>query len=71
MNRILSKSGHVLVFLIVLAMLGLGHTVTAGELEEAAKKEGKLRIVAFPSFKGIAQAFQKKALRSRLDRRAP
>ncbi len=60
MNRILSKSGHVFVFLIVLAMLGLGHTVTAGELEEAAKKEGKLRIVAFPSFKGIAQAFQKK-----------
>ena len=39
MNRILSKSCYVLVSLIVLVMLALGHTVTAGELEEAAKKE--------------------------------
>ncbi|MEE9612936.1 MAG: hypothetical protein V3W19_16905, partial [Desulfatiglandales bacterium] len=60
MNRILSKSWYVLVSLTVLAMLALGHTVSAGELEEAAKKEGKIRIVAFPSFKGITKQFQKK-----------
>ncbi|MFQ5541601.1 MAG: ABC transporter substrate-binding protein [Candidatus Binatia bacterium] len=60
MNRILSKSCSVLVSFIVLATLGLGHTVIAGELEEAAKKEGRLRLVAFPSFKGIAGAFQKR-----------
>jgi len=60
MNRILSKSWYVLVSLIVLAMLALGHTVTAGELEEAAKKEGKLRMVGFPSMKPLAKAFEKK-----------
>jgi iron(III) transport system substrate-binding protein len=50
----------VLVSFIVIATLGLGHTVTAGELEEAAKKEGKLRIVAFPSFKALTQKFEQK-----------
>ncbi|MCZ6548009.1 MAG: hypothetical protein O6837_07825, partial [Deltaproteobacteria bacterium] len=60
MNRILSKSGHVFVFMIVLAMLALGHTVTAGELEEAAKKEGRIRLVFFPSHVPLAKAFEAK-----------
>ena len=60
MNRISSKSWCAIISIIVCAMLALGTTVTAGSLEEAAKKEGKLRIVAFPSFKGIAKAFQEK-----------
>ncbi len=45
---------------VLLAVLGLGDTIRGEELEKAAKKEGKLRIVVFPSLSPLAKAFEKK-----------
>ncbi|MFQ5850382.1 MAG: extracellular solute-binding protein [Candidatus Binatia bacterium] len=45
---------------ISLCLLGIAHVVRAAGLEKAAKREGKLRIVVFPSFKAAAKAFEKK-----------
>ncbi|MFQ5902179.1 MAG: ABC transporter substrate-binding protein [Candidatus Binatia bacterium] len=62
MNGILPSSRVVLVsFLAIsLGLLGVAHAGRAVELEEAAKREGKLRIVVFPSLKKVSKVFEKK-----------
>lgn len=58
-----ARSLRVLVFLFLSLVLTLfipRQRARADELEQAAKKEGELRIVVYPSLKPLGEAFQKK-----------
>ncbi len=62
MKGILHSSRIALAFFLAigLSLLGMAYAVMAAGLEEAAKKEGKIRIVVFSSFPPLAKAFEKK-----------
>lgn len=60
MKKIFFKSQFVMISIVLLGMLGLGKISPAQELVKAAKKEGELRIVAYPSLTPLAKAFEKK-----------
>jgi len=51
-----------LVFFVTITDISrvIAQTIGAAELVQAAKKEGKLRIVVFPSFTPLGEAFEKK-----------
>ena len=58
-------AGIISVFLALLVQFivspkALAQTGKTSELEQAAKKEGKLRVVVFPSLTPLAEAFEKK-----------
>lgn len=59
------SAGIIPVFLALLVQFiippkALAQTGKASELEQAAKREGKLRVVVFPSLTPLAEAFEKK-----------
>jgi len=72
MKRFLSilraiPGGLILLALFVLVAAspkGFAQTMKAADLAEAAKKEGRLRIVVFPSLKPLAEVFEKEYGRS-------
>jgi hypothetical protein len=52
--------GGVLISLLIAAVSNPARAAQATDLERAAKKDGRLRMVVFPSIRPPAEAFEKK-----------